>query len=211
MTATIDHLVYRCQDLAVEVERIAGLTGVRPAYGGQHPGLGTHNALLSLAPRSYLEIIAPDPAQPRPDEARPFGLDDMPAARLRAWAAAPDDLDAALRASVASGFSYGPVVAGHRRTAAGREITWRMTASTRGEDDNLAVPFLIDWAGSPHPAQSAPGGVTLVEFRLAAPDPHRLTARLRVLGLDLPVDAAPQAGLRAVLAGQRGDRVVLTS
>jgi hypothetical protein len=210
MTASIDHLVYACQHLGTEVDRIAALTGVRPAYGGQHPGLGTHNAVLSLGSRSYLEIIAPDPHQRRPDQPRPFGLDHMSASGLRAWAAAPDDFDAALQASLGGGFCYGPVVAGQRRSADGREITWRMTASSHGEA-NGAVPFLIDWTDSPHPAQTAPGGVALAEFRLASPDSGRLAARLLVLGLDLPVDAAPQSGLRAVLVGPGGQRVVLGS
>ena len=44
--------------------------------GGSHPGLGTHNALLSLGDESYLEIIAPDPTQPKPDHPRIFGLDE---------------------------------------------------------------------------------------------------------------------------------------
>ncbi len=210
MTSTIDHLVYASPDLDAAVDRITALTGVRAAYGGRHPGHGTHNALLSLGGRTYLEIIAPDPAQPRPGGPRPFGLDDMPGSGLRAWAAAPDNLDAVVRASLAIGFGYGPIIDGQRHTSDGHELSWRMTASPHGEDDGV-VPFLIDWADSPHPAQGAPDGVTLTELRLATPDPQRLTARLHVLGLDLPVDAAPRPALHAVLAGPHGEQIVIGS
>jgi hypothetical protein len=210
MNAAIDHLVYGSPDLAAAIDRIAELTGVRAAYGGQHRDHGTHNALLSLGDRTYLEIIAPDPDQPRPRGLRPFGLDDPAASGLRAWAAAPGNIDAAVQESLAQGFDYGLVVPGQRHTADGRELSWRMTTSPDGADDG-AVPFLIDWAESPHPAHDAPGGLTLAELRLASPAPKLLNARLRVLGIDLPVDAAPQPGLYAVLAGPRGERVVLGS
>jgi hypothetical protein len=208
MTATVDHLVYACPDLGPAVERIAALTGVRPAYGGQHPGLGTHNALLSLGPRTYLEVIAPDPAQPRPAGPLPFGLDGVAEPALRGWAAAPDDFDAAVQRSRAAGFDYGPVIAGQRRTAEGHDLAWRMTESSGPGEDGV-VPFLIDWGASPHPAGSAPAGVRLAEFVLSSPDPDRVTARLRVLGLDLPVEGAGRPALRAVLTSPGGESVLL--
>jgi Glyoxalase-like domain len=206
MTAAIDHLVYSVPDLHAAIDEIAQLTGVRAEYGGRHPGLGTHNALLSLGRRTYLEIIAPDPSQ-RPAQPRPFGIDDRPACGLRGWAAAPDDLDTAVQASLASGFDYGTVVGGQRDTADGQRLTWRMTTSPADEQDGV-VPFLIDWTDSPHPAQGAPSGVTLTEFRLATPDPERLATRLRVLGLDLAIDMADQPGLRAVLTTPRGETIL---
>lgn len=208
MTAAVDHLVYACPELGPAVERIAALTGVRAAHGGQHPGLGTHNALLSLGPRTYLEIIAPDPSQPRPAEPRPFGLDDLSAGALRAWAAAPDDLDVTIQRSRAAGFGYGPVVAGQRRTAEGHDLAWRMTAPSGLADDSV-VPFLIDWVGSPHPAETAPAGVTLTEFRLSSSDPERLSARLHILGLGPHIEAADRPALRAILTGPGGERVML--
>jgi hypothetical protein len=208
MTASIDHLVYVCPELEPAIAAIAAQTGVRPTFGGQHPGLGTHNALLSLASRTYLEIIAPDPARPRPADPLPFGLDAVTKPRLRAWAVAPDDLDAAVGRAASAGFGYGTIVSGRRRTADGRELTWRMT--TLPQSPEVAVtPFLIDWGDSEHPADAAPAGLDLREFRVRSPEPDRLAALLRALGLDLNVESATRPALSAVLRGPHGQRLAL--
>lgn len=210
MSVTIDHLVYACPELGPAVARITALAGVQAASGGQHPGLGTHNALLSLGERTYLEIIAPDPSQPTPAEQLPFGLAELSAPAVRGWAVAPADLDAAVQASRAAGFDYGPIVTGWRRTTDGHELTWRMT--TYPHSPGVAVrPFLIDWADNPHPASAAPGGLTLEEFRLSSPDPERLHEQLRALGLHLRVEGADRPGLCAVLSGPQGERITLDS
>ena len=83
----IDHLVYATPDLSAGVERIEALLGVRATPGGQHPGEGTRNALIALGPTSYLEILAPDPEQPKPDRPRRFGIDTLSGPRLVTWAA----------------------------------------------------------------------------------------------------------------------------
>ena len=68
--AELDHLVVAGATLAQAIEYVADLTGVAPRPGGQHTAMGTHNALVRLGGRVYLELIAIDPGLPRP--ARPL-------------------------------------------------------------------------------------------------------------------------------------------
>src|SRR5688572_11066079 len=56
----IDHILIGVPDLERTVDDLAKALGVRPVYGGKHPR-GTHNALLSLGPHTYLEFIALQP------------------------------------------------------------------------------------------------------------------------------------------------------
>ena len=98
-TEMIDHLVYGAADLGAAVNDLERRFGVGAAAGGKHLGIGTHNALLALGPRTYLEVIAPDPDQPVPANARPFGLDELTAPRLVGWALGCDDIDATIAGS----------------------------------------------------------------------------------------------------------------
>jgi Glyoxalase-like domain len=87
----LDHILLGCSDLDRGITFVKEHAGVTPVLGGVHPGRGTRNALLSLGERHYLEIIAPDPAQPGSPDA--YGLKKLSAPRLVGWAAHPGDLN----------------------------------------------------------------------------------------------------------------------
>ena len=98
MRSWVDHLVLAAPSLHVGCRTVEALTGVAPIFGGAHPGAGTHNALLSLGPPTYLEVIARDPAQADapPSPLAPADLGDEP--RLIAFTVGCDDIDGAVAA-----------------------------------------------------------------------------------------------------------------
>ncbi|HJU65606.1 MAG TPA: VOC family protein [Gemmatimonadaceae bacterium] len=199
----IDHIVYAAPDLDQAVARVERLLGVRATAGGSHPGLGTRNALISLGPRVYLEIIAPDPAQPAPPQPRVFGIDSLAEPRLVRWVAAGTDLATIVRHARTVGVDLGDVSAGSRRRPDGVQLTWQLTDPGVVLGDGL-VPFFIDWANTPHPAASAAKGATLVELRVEHPEPERINGIYRTLGLPITVRRGAAARLVAVIDGPRG-------
>jgi hypothetical protein len=199
----IDHLVYATPNLAATVEHLEHLLGVRATPGGQHPGRGTRNFLLSLGPTAYLEIIGPDPEQPAPAFPRTFGIDDLREARLVTWAAHERDLERVAKDAADHGIQLGPLSDGSRKRPDGVLLKWRYTSPQTLVADGI-VPFFIDWGTSEHPARSAAKGATLMSLRAEHPDAERVQQMLRQLGLDLAVTRGPRPALIATLQSPRG-------
>lgn len=83
-TDVFDHILLGAPDLDLGIRWVEERTGVRAKFGGNHPGSGTRNALLSLGTGHYLEIIAPDPAQANAPDDR--GLRELSSPRIIQWA-----------------------------------------------------------------------------------------------------------------------------
>ena len=62
----IDHLIVACGDLGQGAAWLEARLGEAPQLGGKHALMGTHNMLLRLGARIYLELIAIDPDAPAP-------------------------------------------------------------------------------------------------------------------------------------------------
>ncbi|MGB3736240.1 MAG: VOC family protein [Ilumatobacter sp.] len=212
--AVIDHLVYAVPDLAAAIDWFEEATGVRPAIGGSHDGMGTHNALVSFG-ESYLELIAPDPTQPDPPTSglpRPFGLDDVLApggvgASLVGFAVRPEDgetIDDVGDRMFDAGHDPGPVADMSRLTPDGDRLAWQLTFPTE-----RTLPFIIEWGDTARPNTTQPGGVELDDFVIVHPRPFDLLPVIAALGLDITVTAPDaddqRSGLRATVTSDLGE------
>lgn len=201
----VDHLIYAAPDLATAVADLEGRFGIRARAGGKHVGRGTHNALLALGPRTYLEIIAPDPDQHDPPVPRPFGIEGVIGGKLVGWALACDDIDRAVAEARGHRYPLGEVTDGHRVGPAGTVLRWRAAGVARADD---LVPFLICWGGTEHPAITAPRGLVLKSVQIEHPDPSSLAPLLMALGADVEVRQGQAPALMACLSGPNGSKIL---
>ncbi len=197
----IDHLLYGVPNLEDGIAHIHQLTGVKPAIGGSHPGLGTHNALLALGDSSYLEIIAPDPNQTV--ERVWMDLDKLQRPRLFRWAVARGSLEE-VRAKVLSlGVDIGEILKGQRQTTDGHLLQWALSDPNVILADGL-IPFLIDWGKQGNPTPTLPKGCELKSLTATHPNPSVSQDILRILGISLKIEKGNTPGLKAKIGTPKG-------
>ncbi len=198
----IDHMIVAIDSLERGMAQLRELTGVAPVFGGVHPGRGTQNALLSLGPRSYLELIAPNPR----DSAGPRAVAAYESYRRLTpvgWALHATDVDSLRQAAISLGMSGGTVRGGSRVRDDGTTLSWRTVTPWSGE--RWLLPFFIQWGGnSPHPSATSPSGCTLNEVRLYSFTADSLRSMLGALGVRVPVETAQVDRMRLTLDCPKG-------
>lgn len=193
----IDHLILGAASLDSGLAEFERLTGVRPVFGGVHPGRGTQNALVALGDGAYLEILVP-----RTDA--PDGPDTTPLRGLKrltpiGWAIRSSDLARSREALQSSGFAPGEVSSGSRRKPDGGLLAW--TAMGLGAPAPLTAPFLIQWSReSAHPSTTSPGGCTLVEVVIRDPKSADLERLVRAFAVAVTARAADTPAMTITLA-----------
>lgn len=173
MTLAFDHVAIAARTLD-EGAAWLGAHGLTLEPGGRHPGMGTHNRLMSLGPGAYLELIAPDP-----DSTAPpcwFGLAGFDAApRIAGWVMRAQPLQAPT---------------GTRVVQASRgDLSWRITLPLAGQmPRGGAHPMLIDWGDGPHPSDLLPDrGVRLARLTLPLDRLDLDDRRLMLTGAGTPM------------------------
>ncbi|MFB9995292.1 VOC family protein [Deinococcus oregonensis] len=199
MKATaLDHLVIAARTLAEGRAWLEGRLGVALSPGGEHLQFGTHNALLSLGPEAYLEVIAINPDAPTPSRLRWFGL-DTPELRERLE-------DGPVLIHWVAGVAALPPSPEVLELSRG-ENRWALTVPADGTLPGGGVqPSLIVWHTPPPPTRLPDVGVRLASLRLGTPDPDRLRTWLDALDFagEVEVYEAPQPELGAMLETPQG-------
>ena len=204
----LDHLLLGCTDLDQGIAFVEKYTGVRPAMGGVHPGRGTRNALLSLGPQRYLEVIAPDPQQ---SNAKPSGmlgvLKQLAAPQLVDWAVHTLNIEAVAERWRKAGVTFTGPTPGSRARPDGKMLHWQ-TLNLDNDHDGL-LPFFIQWgADTVHPSEDAPSGCRLESFAVASPNPKELSTEFDRLGIEVEVAKEETPHLRARIVGPKGKLVL---
>ena len=209
--AALDHLVVAAATLEEGEDYVESRLGARPLRGGKHVAMGTHNSLLKLGEKTYLEVIAIDPDGVAPGRPRWFGLDTaalraavQEAPRLIHWVARTNDIFAARRAC--------PVDCAEVHAMARGKFEWRITIPADGRLPGGGVlPTLIQWADERHPTDAMPdAGIRLVALAGAHPEPDAIRSTLAALSLadTLKVTFAVTPRVAAMLRTARGPVVL---
>lgn len=200
----LDHIAVAGETLGDAVRHSEAALGVSLGAGGQHTHFATHNRLLGLEDGLYLEAIAPDATQPKPDCPRWFGLDDFTgAARLDKWILRCPDIAEAHRMFPEAGE---PV-----RLSRG-DLRWTMLVPRDGRlPFGGQFPAIIQWHTDTPPGMTLhSAGIRLQSLTLRGPDMADLQARLAPVFDDdrVAFQTAPDRGMQAVFLTPSGRRVL---
>jgi hypothetical protein len=208
MTVKLDHILLGAPDLDTASAQFETLTGVAPATGGTHPGHGTRNRLVSLGSDAFFEVIAPDPAQQAAAGSRAEMIARLPHPAIITFAIQTTDIDGLSAKAAAAGLAVAPRMPMNRTRPDGVRLDWtiiRLSHPVYGQ----AIPFAIDWQGSPHPSTTSPGGCRLSRLTVLHPEAAGLEKIYRDIGLDVSVRRSLRPGFIAELETPKGETCFL--
>jgi catechol 2,3-dioxygenase-like lactoylglutathione lyase family enzyme len=139
MILGIDHILIAVEDLAKAMDLYRRL-GFQVLVGGEHPTVGTHNALVPLADGSYLELIGVK--KPELAQQFPFGQQVLEALakpnRLAGYALESGDVNGDVQAIRDRGLTIAKAPPGGRVRPDGQQVSWQTA-----HPEQAYLPFLI--------------------------------------------------------------------
>ena len=197
--AQIDHLILGIDDLDRGVKAFEAATGVKPVYGGKHPG-GTHNALVSLGHGIYLEILAIQEGVTVPADYA--DLKKMKTLTPIGWAVSSKDTAELRNRLSAAGIAVSEPVDGSRTTPTGSKLSWQSFVLNESTPE---VPFFIVWSEqTAHPSTTSPRGCKMQQWSIASPRAKDLGQLRQALDLRIDVAEAKTTSMRLSLTCPKG-------
>ena len=114
------------------------------------------------------------------------------------WVLRDEAIEARAEAARSAGLAIGAVAQGSRVRPDGAVVSWKVTDPYAMPLEG-AVPFLIAWGTTPHPAASLPVAGQLVDLRVEHPEPDAVRAALGVLGVALSATRGTRTQLVATI------------
>ena len=208
MPSNIDHIIWACPDLDAGIAEFETMTGVRAQAGGKHPHLGTHNALMHLGNRRYLEIVAPDPDHDGGPWSR--SLQQLSEPTLLHWVIARPNLgDYVNGLSGLVGGDNGVTSISRHHPKLGL-LNWEILLLPRHKFGCL-IPFLIDWGESIHPTELLEHECTLRSVRITSPQLADLMKVYSWLAIDVEFAEAADPKLEFLIDTPNGEINLATS
>lgn len=137
MLKGIDHVLIAVEDLELGIEIYERL-GFEVLRGGDHPTMGTSNALIPLADGTYLELLTVRDLALAEREV-PFIVAALRRPnRLARFALESDDIEADVAAIRARGLEMSAIRDGERTRPDGERVAWRAAFPT-----NAQMPFIL--------------------------------------------------------------------
>ena len=197
--AQIDHVILGIDDLDRGVKAFEAATGVKPVYGGKHPG-GTHNALVSLGDGIYLEILAVQEGVTVPADYA--DLKKMKTLTPVGWAVSSGDSAELRNRLSAAGIAVSEPVDGSRTTPRGSTLSWQSFALNESSPE---APFFIVWSRqTAHPSTTSPSGCKLQQWSIASPRVKEIEQLRQALELSVDVVEAKPTTMRLSLTCPKG-------
>ncbi len=203
----IDHLVWQVPNLDEAMATFERLSGVKPAFDGEHPAKGFQVAVASLGSAlgygCHLCIDGPLP-DPAPGT---YGaqLKNIGRPRMRRFAVQTSDIGRVQKVLADRGITT-KIGANSRRQADGGLGEWDyIDYSPAGQREwGVDTPYFKQWRTSVHPSSETPAGCILESFTVLHPDSDAVSAFFDAVNVDIPVLKGDAPKIVARLTGKYG-------
>ncbi|WP_160114756.1 VOC family protein [Aquimarina sp. AU474] len=157
----IDHIILAINELDLGVAQFEELTGIKATYGGEHPNSNTHNAIVPMNDRVYIEILAPK----KELDTIPEFFKNINILKPIGFAISTDEIELLEKTILDSEFQTKGIEDWSREKPNGDKLEWKLL---RINNPALSInPFFISWSDkTTHPSIQKNTMCYLTEFEV---------------------------------------------